>query len=354
MPKGRAFLSNLRKFSHRIIIKMNNIEHSHIEHIGHVPVMLDEVLKELQPRPGGLYIDGTLGGGGHSAAILERSAPDGKVLGIDVDVQALARVRERLSDDVHAGRLLLVNGNFSELSSIVTEASFVPVNGILLDLGFSSYQMDDPQRGFSFSADGPLDMRLDQSLTITAADLVNESSEEELADIFWRYGEESRARQVARRIVRERAKGAIMRTSQLATIAAAGVRYKPGTIHPATRIFQALRIEVNHELERLAATLPQVLEVLKVSRGGFTSGEEAGRMVIIAFHSLEDRIVKEFMRREAKDCLCPPRTPVCICGHKAQLRILTPKPVTPTPEEIQRNPRARSAKLRAAEVVGDS
>ena len=340
MPKGVKFPSNY------YIESLMSIERSQ-----HVPVMLDEVLKFLQPRPGGNYIDCTLGGGGHTAAILARSTPDGKVLGIDTDVQALARVREQLSDVVNNGRLTLVHGNFSELAGIVNESAFASIQGVLLDLGFSSDQMDDPQRGFSFSADGPLDMRLDRSLAISAADLVNSASERELADIFWRYGEETRSRQIARRIVQERAKSPITRTTQLAALAAAGVRYKPGAIHPATRVFQALRIAVNQELERLATALPQILDVLSTKRTSEVVEGEAGRMVIIAFHSLEDRIVKEFMRREAKDCLCPPRTPVCVCGHKARLRILTPKPVTPTAQEVERNPRARSAKLRAAEIV---
>lgn len=349
----------------------------------HVPVMLEEVLKYLQPRSGGHYIDGTLGGGGHTEAILERSAPDGRVLGIDTDVQALARVRERLSDLVNNGRLVLVHGNFAELSRIVHEAGFASVNGVLLDLGFSSDQVEDPQRGFSFSADGPLDMRLDQSQTETAADIVNNASEQELADIFWRYGEETRSRQVARRIVRERARGPITRTGQLAAIAAAGVPYKGGAIHPATRVFQALRIAVNHELDRLETVLPQIVDVLSANNvvapskgvrslsanivvGPAHPGDDeafegarsenvirggAGRMVVIAFHSLEDRLVKEYMRREAKDCICPPHVPVCVCGHKARLRILTPKPVTATSQEVMANPRARSAKLRAAEIV---
>ncbi len=316
----------------------------------HVPVMLEEVLRFLRPKPGGHYIDGTVGGGGHTAAILERSAPDGKVLGIDTDIQALVRVRDRLSDYVSNGRLVLVHGNFVELARIVDEAGFVSVHGILADLGFSSDQMDDPQRGFSFSADGPLDMRLNTELTITAANIVNSASEQELADIIWRYGEETRARQVARRIVREREKGAITRTGQLAKIVAAGVPYKPGAIHPATRVFQALRIAVNHELERLEAALPQMLKVLQ-RREASEEHVDEGRMVLISFHSLEDRIVKEFMRREATDCLCPPRIPVCVCGHKAQLRLLTPKPMTPTEQEIKSNPRSRSAKLRAAEIV---
>jgi 16S rRNA (cytosine1402-N4)-methyltransferase len=309
----------------------------------HVPVMLEEVLRFLQPRPGGYYIDGTVGGGGHTAAILERSAPDGRVLGIDTDAQALARVRERLTEYVENGRLVLMHGNFAELGRLAHEAGFASVQGVLLDLGFSSDQMEDPQRGFSFSVDGPLDMRLDSSLEVSAADLVNTASERELADIFWRYGEEARSRRLARRIVQERAKRAITRTTQLAALVAAGVPYKPGAIHPATKVFQALRIAVNGELERLETTLPQVVDVL----------QRGGRMVIISFHSLEDRIVKEFMRREATDCLCPPRVPVCICGHKARVRLMTPKPLIPTVQEIERNPRARSAKLRAAEIVGD-
>ena len=316
----------------------------------HVPVMLEEVLKFLQPEPGGHYIDGTTGGGGHTEAILERSAPDGKVLGIDTDIQALARVRERLAEPVSSGRLVLAHGNFAELARIVDEAGFVSIQGILLDLGFSSHQMDNPERGFSFGADGPLDMRLDQTQGMSAADLVNSASERELADLIWRYGEETRSRQIARRIVRERAKGAITRTAQLAQLAAAGVPYKAGAIHPATKTFQALRIAVNHELEALEAVLPQMLDVLS-AKGRDGRMEGGGRMVIISFHSLEDRLVKEFMRREAKDCLCPPSVPVCVCGHKARLRLLTAKPVVPTAQEVIANPRARSAKLRAAEIV---
>ena len=253
-----------------------------------------------------------------------------------------------------SGRLVLAHGNFAELARIVNEAGFVSIQGILLDLGFSSHQMDNPERGFSFGVDGPLDMRLDQSQGISAADLVNSASEQELADIIWRYGEETRSRQIAKRIVRERAKGAITHTAQVAWLAAAGVPFKPGAIHPATKTFQALRIAVNHELERLEAALPQMLDVLSASGRDETDGRQAGRMVIISFHSLEDRIVKEFMRREARDCICPPHVPVCVCGHKARLRLLTPKPVIPTSEEVIANPRARSAKLRAAEIVVSS
>lgn len=323
------------------------------EHSQHVPVMLEEVLKFLQPVPGRHYIDGTVGGGGHTAAILERSAPDGTSLGIDADAQALTRVSARLSGFVSSGRLTLVHGNFSDLTTIVseTERKATGVQGILLDLGFSSDQMENPQRGLSIRADGPLDMRLDQSLVVSAADLVNSASEEELATMIWRYGEERRSRQIARRIVHARAQVAITRTSQLAALAAAGLPYKAGTIHPATRTFQALRIAVNQELERLEAVLPQALDILDSTTVSGEHAEVGGRMVIIAFHSLEDRIVKEFMRREARDCVCPPRLPVCVCGHKARLRLLTPKPVLPTAQEIENNPRARSAKLRAAEVI---
>lgn len=319
--------------------------------IQHVPVMLAEVLKFLQPEPGGYYVDGTLGGGGHTAAILASSAPQGKVLGIDTDARAIARVRERLADEVREGRLLLVQGNYSELAQIVERERFAPVRGIVLDLGFSSDQMDDPARGFSFSADGPLDMRLNQQSKLAAADLVNTASEQELADIFWRYGEENRSRQIAWRIIRAREKGAITRTSQLAQLAAAGVPYKPGMIHPATRVFQALRIAVNAELQHLEAVLPQLLEVLLAGQATPGNGSGSGRMVIISFHSLEDRMVKGFMRREASNCICPPGIPVCVCEHQARLRLLTPKPAVPTHEEIAANPRARSAKLRAAETL---
>src|SRR5438552_1491577 len=322
--------------------------------IGHIPVMLEEVLNFLQPKANGHYVDGTLGGGGHAEALLERSNPGGRVLGIDSDVQALERVKRRFAEAVQNGRLVLVHGNFAELARIVDEAGFVsPVNGVLLDLGFSSYQIDDPGRGLSFSVDGPLDMRLDQSQELTAADLINNASEQELADIFWRYGDETRSRQIAWRIVRERPHSPITRTSQLARLAAAGVPYKPGMIHPATRVFQALRIAVNSELEHLEVALPQIVEVLRREKTGDIGGD-GGRMVIISFHSLEDRLVKGFMRREAMDCICPPGVPVCICNHKASLRILTPKPLTPTKQEVLDNLRARSAKLRAAEIVVSS
>lgn len=313
--------------------------------------MLTEVLKFLQPEPNGCYVDGTLGGGGHTTAILAHSAPQGKVLGIDTDPLALARVRERLSDEAQEGRLLLVQANYSEIAQVIKQEHLFPVQGVVLDLGFSSDQMDDPTRGFAFSTDGPLDMRMNQTEGVSAADLVNTASEQELADIFWRYGEENRSRQIAWRIIRAREKGAITRTTQLAQLATTGVQYKPGMIHPATRIFQALRIAVNAELHHLEAALPQILEMLLTHRATVENGACSGRMVIISFHSLEDRMVKIFMRREASNCICPPDIPVCVCKHQARLRLLTPKPVTPTHEEVAANPRARSAKMRAAEIV---
>lgn len=322
----------------------------------HIPVMLEEVMKFLQPVAGGTYIDGTLGGGGHTEALLERSAPDGKVLAIDTDNQALQRVKARLAHYVDNGRLLLAHGNFAAMAEIAATYGCTSVQGVLLDLGFSSDQMDNPERGFSFGADGPLDMRLDQGSaqdTIpTAADLVNTADEHELADIFWRYGEETRSRQIARRIVRERAKAAITRTSQLAAIMAAGVPYRPGTIHPATRSFQALRIAINGELEKLETVLPQIVHLLaKEPAAMHGHADSTGRLTIISFHSLEDRIVKEYLRRESTDCICPPGLPVCVCGHKARLRLLIRKPAIPSQQEIMHNPRARSAKLRAAEAI---
>lgn len=325
----------------------------------HIPVMLAEVLHFLQPEPDGHYVDGTLGGGGHTAALLARSAPHGKVLGIDTDPLALTRARERFATEIEQGRLILAEGNYDEMTRIVARTGFAPVQGIVLDLGFSSDQMDNPERGFSFSVDGPLDMRMNQAKGEPAANLVNRASEQELADIFWRYGEENRARQIAWRIIRAREKEPITRTTQLAQLAAAGVPHKSGMIHPATRVFQALRIAVNAELQHLEAALPQLLEVLESGKSEETGDREdkrlsGGRMVLISFHSLEDRLVKGFLRREASDCICPPGLPVCMCHHQARLRLLSSRPVTPTPEEIAANPRARSARLRAAEMLMSS
>ncbi len=303
----------------------------------HVPVLLNEVLHYLQPRPGGTYIDATVGGGGHAEAILEASAPDGRLLGLDADPDALGRSHRRLHR--FGRRVVLVQAHFDQLENIAHREGFVPADGILMDLGVSSDQLEDASRGFSFLKPGPLDMRMDPSLSHTAADLVNTLDEAELAHLIRRYGEEPHARRIARAIVRARP---IYTTTELADLIARVVPRRPRQrLHPATRTFQALRIAINDELGALERALPQALRVLR----------PGGRLVVISFHSLEDRIVKHFFRREAQDCICPPRQPVCTCGHKAQVRILTRKPVTPGPEEIDRNPRSRSAKLRAVEKL---
>lgn len=305
----------------------------------HIPVMPAEVLAALRPRSGGRYIDGTAGGGGHTSLLLEQSAPDGQTLAIDADPQALARVAERLPEPLASGRLKLTQGNFAHLQSLSEAADFRRVDGILLDLGLSSDQLADRERGFSFASDAPLDMRFDPTSPTTAADLVNTLSESELADLLWRYGEERRSRQIARRIVRARARQPLTHTAELARLAAAGVPGHPGGIHPATRTFQALRIAVNNELNSLADVLPQAVDLLA----------PGGRLAIISFHSLEDRIIKRYFQAEARGCVCPPEVPVCVCGHQARLRIITPHPLVASQTEQEQNPRARSAKLRVAE-----
>ncbi len=298
----------------------------------HIPVLLQAVLSFLQVRPGGVYIDGTVGGGGHAAAILKASAPDGRLLGIDRDPAALEVARERLAP--YGERVSLRHGSFADLARLAE--GFSPADGILLDLGLSSLQLADPERGFSFAHDGPLDMRFDPNGGgPTAADLVNHLSLKELTDVLYRYGEEKQARRIAAAIVAARP---IYRTSELADLIERTVGRRE-RIHPATRTFQALRIAVNRELEMLEAALPQALDVLR----------PGGRLVVISFHSLEDRIVKQFLRRESRDCICPPEVPVCICGHRARVRVLTPHPVRPDGAEVMTNPRARSARLRAAE-----
>lgn len=303
----------------------------------HVPVLLDAVLTYLAPRPGGVYIDATVGGGGHAEAILEASAPDGRLLGIDADPDALGRSHRRLHRFGH--RVVLVQGNFDHLAAIAKRHGFVPADGILMDLGVSSDQLENAARGFSFAKEGPLDMRMDPSLPHTAADLVNTLAEDELARLIRTYGEEPHARRIARAIVAARP---IRTTTQLADLIAQVVPRRRGQrLHPATRTFLALRIAVNDELGALERALPQALEILR----------PGGRLVVIAFHSLEDRIVKQFFQREARDCICPPRQPICTCGHKARVRVLTRKPVTPSPEEIAQNPRSRSARLRAVEKI---
>ena len=300
----------------------------------HIPVLLQETIEALAVQAGGRYIDCTLGGGGHAAAILDRSSPGGQLLGIDADPEAIKIAKARL--EAYAGSTLLVNENFVDLQAICTKYDFSPVHGILFDLGLSSLQLDDNGRGFSFQHNAPLDMRLSPSQETTAADIINISSAAELARLIKTYGEEGYSHKIAHRIVQERP---IKTTRQLARLIEQAIGHRRGRIHPATRTFQALRIAVNHELEHLAAALKQTVGLL-----GFD-----GRLVVISYHSLEDRIVKQFMQQESRDCICPPGTPACVCGHSASLRLITRKVITPSPREIQLNPRSRSARLRVAE-----
>lgn len=299
----------------------------------HRPVLLREVVEGLAVKPGGLYIDATVGAGGHAEAILEASAPDGCLLGIDADDEAVRLASERLAR--FGDRVVVIQGNFAELEHLAKSEGFFQVDGILFDLGFASFQVENPERGFSFYADGPLDMRYDRSRRRSAYHIVNRTKEEELAEIIRRYGEEPRARRIARAIVEARP---IRTTLELARIVEQVVG-SGGRIHPATRVFQAIRIAVNDELATLEAALPQAVSLLK----------PGGRLAVISFHSLEDRIVKEFFRRESRDCICPPEVPVCGCNHKATLKVITSKPIRPSDEEVKANPRSRSARLRIAE-----
>jgi 16S rRNA (cytosine1402-N4)-methyltransferase len=301
--------------------------------------MPGETLAALQPRPGGRYLDGTLGGAGHTRLLLDASALDGRVLAIDADPLALERARDLLPDAIASDRLLLRHGNFAQMGPLATVADFAPVDGILLDLGLSSDQLADRARGFSFVHDAPLDMRFDTSRGVSAADLVNTLPESELADILWRYGEERRSRAIARRIGAARQRQPITRTSDLARLVAAVVHGRPGGIHPATRTFQALRIAVNDELASLEAALPAAIDLLR----------PGGRLAVISFHSLEDRIVKQTFQREERGCVCPPELPECVCGREPRLRIVTRHPLTASEAEVAANPRSRSAKLRVAE-----
>ncbi len=299
----------------------------------HIPVLYQQVLHYLAPKNGGRYVDGTVGAGGHAYGILEASSPQGCLLGLDRDPQALELAARYLAP--FGDRVQLVHASYASLQEVLRQVGWEQVDGILLDLGLSSMQLDSPQRGFSFQQDAPLDMRFDPASPITAAHLVNTLSEEELASLFYRYGEEPAARRVARAIVKARP---LYTTGQLTRLIESLIPRR-GAMHPATRIFQALRIAVNGELEALQAVLPQAVQALR----------PGGRLVVIAFHSLEDRLVKEFFRRESQDCLCPPRQPMCTCHHQATLRVVTPKVITPSSQEVAENPRARSARLRCAE-----
>ncbi|MSP21630.1 MAG: 16S rRNA (cytosine(1402)-N(4))-methyltransferase RsmH [Dehalococcoidia bacterium] len=304
----------------------------------HLPVMRTEVVDVLAVHPGGRYVDATVGLGGHAEAILDAASPGGRLFGLDQDPNALEIARERLSRFGDAATL--AHGNFRDLDNHARNAGFEGVDGVLLDLGASSLQLDTPGRGFSFQRDEPLDMRMDPAGPLTAAEIVNEWGEEEIASIIWRYGEERRSRAIARAIVVRRP---LPTTRELVSAIEQAVgRGRERQIHPATLTFQALRITVNQEMDSLEAVLPLAHGLL----------DGAGsRLAVIAFHSLEDRLVKDYFRRESTDCACPPRTPQCVCGHVATLRLVTRRPRRPSETEVATNPRARSARLRAAEVL---
>lgn len=301
----------------------------------HVPVLYDEVLDLLRPAPGGRFIDGTVGAGGHAAGLLAASAPDGRLLAFDRDPDALAFVRQRLA--AYGDRVTFVHASYAAMGALAPSHGFAAVDAILLDLGLSSRQLAAGERGFSFMQEGPLDMRFDPTQGETAADLVNNLSAEALADIFWRYGEERHSRRIARLIVENRP---LHTTTELAELIATHVR-RSGRLHPATRVFQALRIAVNEELAAVEQGVAAAVDLLK----------PGGRLAVISFHSLEDRFVKHYFRDLARDCVCPPQQPICTCDAQATARVVTRKPVMPATAEIEENPRSRSARLRVVEKV---
>ncbi|NLN69229.1 MAG: 16S rRNA (cytosine(1402)-N(4))-methyltransferase RsmH [Chloroflexi bacterium] len=302
----------------------------------HQPVLYHQVLEALAPVSSGVYLDGTLGAGGHAMGILQASAPRGRLLGLDLDLEALAMARQRLF--AFRGRTILQQASYHLAAQIVSSLGWAHLDGILLDLGVSSMQIDQAGRGFSFQEDGPLDMRFDQSESITAAELINILSQEALTKILRDYGEERFATRIARAIIKARP---IHTTLALATLIKTAVPGYEKNLHPATRTFQALRIATNRELENLAQALPSLVSILA----------PGGRIAVISFHSLEDRIVKQFFKVESSDCICPPEQLVCTCGHVATIKVLTRKPIRPDAQEVAGNPRARSARLRVAEKL---
>lgn len=305
----------------------------------HVSVFENEAVDGLAPKPGGIYVDCTLGGAGHSKSILEKTAPGGRLIAIDQDLTAIENAKLRLG--AFAGRFILVHSNFRHLQQIVQEHAGTLVDGVLFDLGVSSPQLDEAERGFSYMQDAPLDMRMDRTQSFNAFDLVNQWSEQEIAHVIFEYGEERWAKRIAEFIGQARKNGPIETTGQLVEIIKAAIpagarREGP---HPAKRTFQAIRIAVNDELNVFENAVRDAIEVLK----------PGGRLSVITFHSLEDRIAKSVLQDAAKGCICPPELPVCQCDHEPQVKILTRKPILPGKLEMEENPRARSAKLRIAE-----
>lgn len=307
----------------------------------HQPVLLEEVIAVLAPHDGGYYVDATVGGGGHAEKMLQACAPGGRLIGIDQDEDALAAARERLA--AYGERVRLFHANFRDLDRILRQVGVTQVDGILFDLGVSSPQVDQAARGFSYRKSGPLDMRMDQHQLFSAYDLVNEWPQERLAAIFRTYGEERYATSIAKAIVAHRQKTPIRETGELDQIVREGLPpHLRQRAAPSKRVFQAIRIAVNDEL----SALRQGLEA------GFQWLAPQGRMVVLSFHSLEDRLVKQFFAEKASGCTCPPDLPVCVCGHKPQMRLLLKKPLTASEAEVEHNPRAHSAKLRAAIKTG--
>jgi 16S rRNA (cytosine1402-N4)-methyltransferase len=305
----------------------------------HIPVMLKEVLKVLEPKSGEIMIDGTLGGGGYTRALAEKVGPTGKVLGIDLDKLAIANAKKFIKEqDLH--NIKLVQGNFGDLEAIVP-AHFKKVDGIVLDLGLSSAQLDDPRRGFSFLRHAPVNMGFGDETKEDTSVILNKYRAEDLAKIIKEYGEEKFANSIAKKIIEARP---IKDTAELLEAIGRGIpaaAKRQSKIHWATKTFQALRIATNRELESLEKFLPQAVKLLKPN----------GRLAIVSFHSLEDRIVKNYFRQEAKDCLCPPQLPICVCGHKAKIKIITKNALVASEAEVKDNPRARSAKLRAIQKI---
>ncbi len=306
-----------------------------MDHQDHIPVLYSEVLALLRPQPGGQYIDGTLGAGGHTIGILEASAPDGRVLVFDRDAEAIRFASRRLR--AYDNRLVFINGSYATMDKVAGPNGFTAVEGVLLDLGLSSRQLADGSRGFSFSRQGPLDMRFTASSEMTAADIVNNSSTDELVAILQRYGEVRNAHRIARLITANRP---LQSTTELAELLEADARGR-SRIHPATLVFQALRIAVNDELAELERGIEAAINVL----------EPGGRLAVISFHSLEDRIVKHTFRDLSKDCICPPEQPVCNCAVSARVRRITRRAVKASESEISANPRSRSARLRVVEKL---
>ncbi|MGC8720325.1 MAG: 16S rRNA (cytosine(1402)-N(4))-methyltransferase RsmH [Thermodesulforhabdaceae bacterium] len=309
----------------------------------HKPVLLNEVVNLLLSCGGTAFLDGTVGSGGYAQAILERLGTEGLVIGLDRDDAAIERTRSRLQHYVNSGRLRLYQENFERFPEVLQKEGLSQIDGAVLDLGVSTEQLMEAERGFSFMKDGPLDMRMDRRMKKTAADLVAELSEKDLADIFFRYGEERYARRIANAIVKARKTHPIKTTGDLVNIILSVLPEKErrSRIHPATRVFQALRIKLNRELEALDNFLDIILDYLR----------PGGVLCIVSFHSLEDRMVKERFRKWARACTCPPNLPVCRCGGKSKVVILTRKAIKPSDEEIELNPKARSAKLRAVRLL---